>query len=233
MYYYPRYYDASMLLMIPCLIIAFYAQAKVKSTYAKYSAIASSRGITGAQAAMTLLRQYGINDVRVAMISGALSDNYDPRKKILNLSENVYSSASLAALAVAAHETGHAVQHHEQYLPLTIRSAIVPVVQFGSALAMPLCIMGMFFGIFFVHIGIALFAAVVLFQLVTLPVEFNASSRAIAMLESNGLITSAEVKGTKSVLDAAALTYVAALLSGIMQLIRLWLIYGQRQSRRR
>ena len=230
--YYPYYYDWTMLLLIPGMILAMYAQYKINSVYSKYSQVASSRRITGAEAAAILLRSNGVTGVSIQMVQGKLSDHFDPKKKVLALSSDVYQGFSLASLAVAAHETGHALQHHEGYKPLAIRSAIVPVAQFGSTLAIPLCFIGMFVSMYLVHIGIALFAGVVLFQLITLPVEFNASNRAIAMLEREGFVQQNEVSGTQAVLNAAALTYVAALITGILQLLRLWLIYGNRNQRR-
>jgi Zn-dependent membrane protease YugP len=220
-----------MLLLIPGMLIAVYAQSRVRSAFARYLKVASVRGITGGEAARELLRLNGITDVSVDTVQGTLSDHYDPGKKKLFLSRDVYQGSSLASLAVAAHETGHAIQHREHYLPLTVRSAIVPVARFGSTLALPLCILGMIFSLFLVHVGIALFAGVVVFQLVTLPVEFDASKRAMVMLEGNGMITGEEVSGASSVLRAAALTYVAALMTSLLQLLRLLLIFGGRRRR--
>jgi Zn-dependent membrane protease YugP len=228
MYY---FYDWTMLLLIPGILIAGYAQARVQSAYARYSQVISAKRMTGAEAARTLLQENGIRDVSVDAVKGTLSDHYDPRKKKLNLSHEIYHGSSLAALAVAAHETGHALQHHERYMPLSLRSAIVPVAQIGSNLALPLCIIGMFLSLVLVHVRIALFAGVVLFQLVTLPVEFDASKRGMAMLEHYGMITGDEVKGASAVLKAAALTYVAALMVSLLQLLRLLFIFGGRRRR--
>jgi Zn-dependent membrane protease YugP len=177
------------------------------------------------------LKSNGIFNVPVEAVQGTLSDHYDPRKKTLGLSQEVYYGTSLASLAVAAHETGHALQHHRNYVPLKIRWAIVPVARFGSSLALPLCLIGMFVSIFLVHLGIALFVGVVLFQLVTLPVEFDASHRAMVMLETHGMITQDEAKGASAVLKAAALTYVAALMVSLLQLARLLILFGGRRRR--
>jgi Zn-dependent membrane protease YugP len=229
MYY---YYDWTMLLLIPGMLIAMFAQARVKSAFARYLKAPSAKGTTGAAAARELLGRNGIADVSVHVVQGTLSDHYDPRNKKLFLSGEVYHGTSLASLAVAAHETGHAVQHKEHYPPLAFRSAIVPVARFGSALAFPLCILGMFFSLFLVHVGIALFAGVVIFQLATLPVEFDASRRAMVMLENYGMLTRDEIPGASSVLKAAALTYVAALMMSLLQLLRLLLLFGGRRRRR-
>jgi Zn-dependent membrane protease YugP len=213
------------------LLIAGYAQVRVQSAYTRYSRVFSAKRVTGAEAARELLKQNGVDNVSVGVVQGTLSDHYDPRKKTLNLSQDVYHGTSLAALAIAAHETGHALQHHERYMPLSLRSAIVPIAQIGSNLAIPLCIIGLFVSLFLVHVGIALFAGVVLFQLVTLPVEFDASKRGMVMLEHYGMITRDEVKGASAVLRAAALTYVAALMMSLLQLLRLLVIVGGRRRR--
>jgi Zn-dependent membrane protease YugP len=225
------YYDWTMLLLIPGMLIAMYAQARVKSAFARYLKVASAKGTTGAAAARELLGKNGITDVSVHAVRGTLSDHYDPGKKKLFLSGEVYNGTSLASLAVAAHETGHAVQHKEHYPPLALRSAIVPVARIGSTLALPLCILGMFFSLFLTHVGIALFAGVVIFQLATLPVEFDASRRAMVMLESYGMLGREEIPGASSVLRAAALTYVAALMVSLLQLLRLVLLFGGRRRR--
>lgn len=224
--YYP-FFDSSMLLVIPGILLALYAQMKVKSTYARYSQVAAARKVNGAQVARAILDSQGLDDVAVEMTQGQLTDHYDPRTKKVRLSPDVYQGYSLASLGVAAHETGHAVQHSVGYLPLNIRHSLVPVANFGSTLAFPLFFLGLFLsspGL--LQIGIYLFAAVVLFQLVTLPVEFNASSRALGILQNQGYISGSEVAGTKSVLDAAALTYVAAALVGLLNLLRLLAISG-------
>lgn len=224
--YYP-FFDSSMLLVIPGILLALYAQMKVKSTYARYSQVAAVRKVNGAQVARAILDSQGLDDVDVEMTQGQLTDHYDPRTRKVRLSQDVYQGYSLASLGVAAHETGHAVQHAVGYLPLNIRHSLVPVANFGSTLAFPLFVLGLFLsspGL--LQIGIYLFAAVVLFQVVTLPVEFNASSRALGILQNQGYISGSEVSGTKAVLDAAALTYVAAALVGLLNLLRLLMISG-------
>lgn len=224
--YYPLF-DSSMLIVIPGIILAMYAQAKVQSTFARFSRVASTRGLSGAAVARSILQSRGMGHVNVEMIQGHLGDHYDPVKKSVRLSPEVYTGSSLASLGVAAHETGHAIQHSVGYLPLNIRHSLVPVANFGSTLAFPLFILGLFMaspGL--MRFGIYLFAAVVLFQLVTLPVEFNASRRALAVLADSGYITPAEISGTRAVLNAAALTYVAAALVGLLSLVRLILLSG-------
>jgi len=222
---YLPFYDSTMLLLIPGIILAFYAQTKVKSTFERFSKVNSVKRTTGAEVARAILDSEGLKHVNVEMIDGKLSDHYDPRQKVLRLSPEVYRGSSLASLGVAAHETGHAIQHATGYWPLNIRHSLVPVANFGSKLAFPLFVIGLLFASTgLVNLGIYMFSAVVLFQLVTLPVEFNASKRAIAILEGQGYITSSEVAGTKSVLDAAALTYVAAALVGLLSLLRLILL---------
>ncbi|MFZ5640064.1 MAG: zinc metallopeptidase [Bacillota bacterium] len=220
-------WDPSMIILIPGLILAMYAQFKVQNTFSKYAHLAAASGLSGAQVAKKLLEQAGIYDVSVEMTPGHLTDHYDPRKKALRLSEPVYHGTSLAALGVAAHETGHAVQHDVGYLPLNIRSIFVPIAQFGSTLAFPLFLVGFFLRTdWLIYAGIYAFTAVVLFQLVTLPVEFNASGRALEALESGGYVSAVEAGHAKKVLDAAALTYVAAALMGVLQLVRLLVISG-------
>lgn len=226
------YWDPTYLLILPGLILAMYAQAKISSAYATYSRVRSQRGASGCQVARALLEDQGIYDVEVVMGQGQLTDHYDPRTKKVVLSPGVYQSDSLAALAVAAHETGHAMQHNEGYLPLSVRSLMAPVVQIASTAAIPLFILGLFFSFTLTKVGIYLFAAVVLFQIVTLPVEFNASSRALAALERYRFVTPEEYPGAKKVLSAAALTYVAAVLTSLLQLMRLLIIsgYGRRED---
>ncbi len=225
--FYGPFFDPTMLIVIPGILLAMYAQYKVSSTFEHFSRVASSRGLTGAAVAREILRQQGLDHVEVEMTEGHLSDHYDPRTKVVRLSPQVYRGTSLAALGVAAHETGHAIQHDVGYLPLNIRHSLLPVASFGSNLALPLFILGLILASpTLVKFGVYLFAAVVLFQLVTLPVEFNASSRALAVLEGRGFITRAEVPGTKAVLDAAALTYVAAALVAVLNLVRLLLLSG-------
>lgn len=222
--FYP-FWDPTYLILIPGLIFALYAQGKVKSTFARYSRVASSSGLTGADVAERLLRGKGINDVRIERTGNTLGDHYDPRGKVLRLSPEVYGSNSLAALGVAAHETGHAIQHQEGYFPLHLRSSLVPVANFGSAAAFPILFIGILFSSkFLINIGIYAFTAVVLFQLVTLPVEFNASARAVSLLEGSGFISGREVVPTKKVLGAAALTYLAGALTALLSLLRLLLL---------
>jgi Zn-dependent membrane protease YugP len=226
-------FDPTFIILIPGLILAMYAQFKVQSTFTRYTKVNASAGLTGGEVARRLLEQAGIHDVTVEMTPGHLTDHYDPRKRALRLSEQVYQGHTLAALGVAAHETGHAIQHREAYLPMNIRSMFVPAAQFGSTLAFPLFLIGFFLKTdWLIMTGIYAFSAVVLFQLVTLPVEFNASNRALAALESGGYVSSTEAGHAKKVLDAAALTYVAAALMGVLQLVRLLLISGLLGGRR-
>lgn len=226
------FWDPTYIIIIPGLLIAMVAQAKVQSAYQKYSRVRSASGASGMQVARQLLEDQGIYDVKVEIGQGQLTDHYDPKEKVIRLSPGVYQGNSLAALAVAAHETGHAIQHNEGYVPLGLRSAIAPGVQFASVLAIPLFLIGLFFSYTLTKVGIYLFAAVVVFQIITLPVEFNASSRAMAALDRHGFITPEEYPGTKSVLSAAALTYVAAVLVSVLQLLRLLAIagYGRRDD---
>jgi len=224
---FPFVFDPYIIILIPGLILAVYAQFKVKSTFAKYSRVRAQSGITGAQVAKRLLEEAGIHDVSVELTGGHLSDHYDPRKKALRLSQEVYNGASLASLGVAAHETGHAIQHDRGYIPLNIRAMFVPVAQLGSTMAFPLFLIGLFMNSgWLLWAGIYLFTAVVLFQVVTLPVEFNASSRALEVLQSGGYISPDEAGGARKVLNAAALTYVAAAIMGLLQLVRLLLLSG-------
>lgn len=227
------YFDPTYILVLIGVILTIAASAKVKSTYAKYSKVRSMSGMTGAQAAERILNSAGIYDVRIEHISGDLTDHYDPRNKVLRLSDSVYGSASVAAVGVAAHECGHAIQDQKDYAPLRLRGALVPVANFGSNLAWPLIIIGCIFGAFssLITVGIVLFSAAVIFQLVTLPVEFNASSRAVNILETTGILGSEEIQGTKKVLSAAALTYVAGAAAAILQLLRLVILFGGRSDR--
>ncbi len=214
-----------MMLLLPALILSVYAQWKVSSTFKKMSERRAASGMTGAQVARMLLQRNGIDDVKVETVPGSLSDHYDPTNKVLRLSEPVYDSNSLAALGVAAHETGHAIQHHTAYSALSLRSTILPVANIGSKLAIPLFLGGMLMRMdILVTIGIVMFLGAVAFTLVTLPVEFNASRRALAQLTSGGFLRNDEIQGAKSVLDAAALTYVAAAAMAVVQLIRLIMI---------
>ena len=218
--------------MIPAIILALYAQARVKGTYARYSRIMAQSGLTGAEAARSLLNTGGAGDVPVERIAGQLTDNYDPRKKVLRLSEGVYDGRSLAALGIAAHETGHALQHHNHYAPLQFRNGFFPVANIGSSLAFPLFFIGLLTSSrgpsVLMDIGILLFTAAVLFSVVTLPVEFNASKRAVHILETQGLLNGQEIAGARKVLSAAALTYVAATATAILWLVRMLIIRGSR-----
>ena len=219
------FYDWTYLLMIPGLLLGIWAQAKVNGAYQKYSRVMSRSGITAAEAAHRLLRQNGNTRVNVEKVAGQLTDHYDPRSETLRLSDGVYHSSSLAALGIAAHEAGHAMQKFEDYAPMRLRNAIVPVVQIGSRLYMPLFIMGLIFSWEpLVNVGIIAFALTLIFSLITLPVEFDASRRGVKMLLSGGFITSQEVPQVKSVLSAAAMTYVAAAITSLLQLLRLVLL---------
>ncbi len=216
-----------LIFLIPALLISVYAQFKVKTTFNKYSQVRSSRGTTGAQAASALLQRNGMGGmVPIRAIAGSLSDNYDPRSRTLNLSESVYGSNSIAAIGVAAHEVGHAIQHNEKYGPLELRHAIVPVTNFASSASFPLLLLGMLMqNTNLIMIGIILFSAVVVFHIVTLPVELNASHRAVLQLADSGLISSDEVPMVKRVLGAAAFTYLAATLVAIANLLYYILIF--------
>ncbi len=217
-----------ILLLAPALILTLYAQYKVKSTFAKMSQVRAASGMTGAKVAQNLLLRNNITDVKVEAVEGNLTDHYDPVHKVLRLSSNVYASNSLAAIGVAAHETGHAIQHKIAYGPLKLRQTMYPLANIGSTLAMPLFIIGLVVSFKpLLDIGIILFAAAVFFTLVTLPVEFDASKRALAQLASNGYVSSEEIGGAKRVLNAAALTYVAAAAMAVLQLVRLLLIRGR------
>lgn len=228
-----RYWDPTYFLVLIGAVICLLASARVKSTFRKYSHVRSMAGLTGAQAAERILRSAGISDVQIQQVSGELTDHYDPRNKVLRLSDSVYGSDSVAAVGVAAHECGHAIQHHTGYMPLSLRTAIVPVANLGSALAWPLIIIGLLFtrgtGSVLITAGIICFSAAVLFQLVTLPVEFNASGRALRILGDTGVLGTEEVRDTRKVLSAAALTYVAGAAAAILQLLRLVLLFGGRQ----
>lgn len=242
--YYGGYYgmmgwwDPTYWLVAIGAVICLIASAKVNSTYKKYQNVRSASGMTGAQAAEEILRANQIFDVRVGHVSGNLTDHYDPKNKVLNLSDTVYGSTSVAAIGVAAHECGHAVQHAEGYYPLTLRTMIVPVANIGSTMAWPLIILGMLFGGFgsssgsfgyyMIQLGIIFFSFAVLFQLVTLPVEFNASNRAMRILGSRGILSQDELKKTRKVLSAAAMTYVASAAAAILQLLRLIILFGGR-----
>ena len=231
--YYGYYFDPTYLLVILGVLISLWASAKVKTTYAKYSKVRSMSGMTGAQAASRILQSAGLYDVRIEHISGDLTDHYDPKARVLRLSDTVYGSPSVAAIGVAAHECGHAIQDQEEYAPLKIRSALVPVANFGTQAAWPIILIGLLFGSsqFLLNLGILMFSLGVLFQLVTLPVEFNASGRALTILRDSGILYGEEVGKTKKVLSAAAMTYVAAAAASILSLLRLIILFGGRRDR--
>lgn len=219
------FFDSSFIILIPAMIIAAWAQFKVSSTFNKYSKYGSRNGYTGAQVARMLLDSNSLYDVPVEVVPGRLTDHYDPSKRVMRLSQEVYYGNSVASIGVAAHETGHAIQHKERYTALVVRNSIVPAVNFGSNASWILFLLGMVFGMKgLISIGILLFTVVVAFQVITLPVEFNASNRALKVLENKGVLYGDELKGAKSVLSAAAMTYVAAALTSISELIRLILI---------
>lgn len=216
------YFDRSFIILIPALLVAAYAQYKVSSTFNNYSRYTSRNGYTGAQVARMLLDASGLYDVPVELIPGKLSDHYDPGARVMRLSQEVYYGNSVASIGVAAHETGHAIQHKERYFPLVLRNSIVPIANFGSNASWILFILGFMFGIRgLVSLGIILFTGVVVFQLVTLPVELNASSRALKILERRSILYGDELEGARKVLGAAAMTYVAAALTAIANLLRL------------
>ena len=227
-YFFDSYY---FILIIPAMIIAAWAQARVSSTFNRYSRVPTQRGLTGYDAARSILDANGLYDIQIERVSGKLTDHYDPGAHVIRLSDSVYQSASVASVGVAAHEAGHAVQYAEKYLPITVRAAIIPITQIGSNLSIPLILAGVFlsYGIL-INIGIILFATVTVFQLVTLPVEYNASRRAIATLSQGGYVTASEEAGVRKVLNAAALTYVAALIVAIANLLRLILLFGGRRD---
>lgn len=226
--YYPL--DPTYILVLIGVALTLLASAMVKTTFNKYSRVRSLSGMTGAQAAERILRNAGINDVRIEPINGQLTDHYDPKSKVLRLSESVYAQTSVAAIGVAAHECGHAIQHAHAYVPLQLRGAIVPAANFGATISWPLIILGVFLGNsqILISLGILLFSVSVMFQLITLPVEFNASRRAVVILDDNGILDQSELRKTKKVLSAAALTYVAAAASAILQLLRLLYLFGGR-----
>jgi uncharacterized protein len=223
--------DPTFLLLIPAFILALYAQAKVRGAYAKYGQVASSSRLTGAQAAYQLLQQAGAGEVTIEKTPGQLTDHYDPRKRVLRLSQGVHDSPSIAALGIAAHETGHAIQHHQHYQPMYLRSLIYPVASIGSTLAFPLFFIGFITGSgskTLMDLGILLFSGAVAFSVVTLPVEFNASKRALALLEERRFLTPDEMVGARKVLGAAALTYVASTAMAAVQLLRMFILRSSR-----
>ena len=234
--------DWTVLVLIPAMIFAFWAQINVQMTFSRFKQVRNRRGLTAADVARRILDANGLNYVQIQRVSGELTDHYDPRAQVVRLSDSVYDSTSVAAIGVAAHEVGHACQHAQDYVPLRIRSAIIPMTRIGSMLAMPVFILGLLFaqlslygnmvGDVFMMLGILLFSLSTLFQLVTLPTEFNASARALKTLESYGILDGDELVGARSTLRAAALTYVAALASSLASLLRLLLIFGGSRSRR-
>ena len=219
------FWDPTMIIVLPALLLAIYAQLRVQSTYARFSQVPIANGLTGAQVAQEILRRNGLSEVEIDRTDGVLSDHYDPRTRTLSLSADVHDGISVASAGVAAHETGHAIQHAREYAPLALRSAMVPTVQFGSWLAWPLFILGLFIhsGVM-VQLGILIYSAAVAFAVVTLPVEFDASARAMRALREEGLVSPEELRGVRSVLTAAALTYIAAAAMAILQLLRMLLL---------
>ncbi len=234
-YYYYGFDWTYLYIVLPCLLISLWASARVNSTFRKYSQQISRRNLTGAQAALRVLSSNGITDVRIERVSGNLTDHYDPRTNVIRLSDSVYDSATTAAVGVACHEAGHAVQYAHGYFPIKIRSAIIPITNIGSKLAMPLILIGILFTSFgsfsdtIIYAGIACFSLSLIFQLVTLPVEFNASRRALNAIRDAELLTEEELKGAKKTLSAAAMTYVAATAVAFAQLLRLMLLFGRRR----
>ena len=232
------YFDWTyVVLVLPCVLLSLWASSSVNSTFNKYSKQFSRRGITGAQAAERVLRANGVTGVRIDRVNGNLTDHYDPKANVIRLSDSVYGSTSTAAIGVACHEAGHAVQYAQSYAPIKLRAAIIPVTNIGSKLAMPLILIGILLSAFeglsfgFVYLGIACFGLSLVFQLVTLPVEFNASRRAMSAIEGGELLTAEEARGAKKTLTAAAMTYVAATAVSLAQLLRLVLIFGGRRRR--
>ena len=228
---YPFFFDPTILLLIPALILAIWAQMKVKGAYAQYSRVMARNGMTAKDVARRILDENGLYNIPVERTAGSLTDHYDPRGKVLRLSETVYNSPSIAAIGVAAHEAGHALQDAGAYAPLKVRNSIVPVVNLGSGMAFPLFFIGFLFGApVLMDVGILFFVGVLVFHLVTLPVEYNASGRALKILSGTGILASDEMKGAKAVLNAAALTYVAATVMAALQLVRLLLLRGMRND---
>ena len=227
------YYDPTYILVLIGAVLSLWASATVKSTYNKYSRVYSYSGLTGAQAAAQILRQAGIYDVRIEHVSGNLTDHYDPKARVLRLSDSVYGSNSVAAIGVAAHECGHAIQDQEDYVPLRFRSAFVPVANLGTQVAFPILLLGVFLGSshFLIQVGLLCFFFGVLFQLITLPVEFNASGRAVRILRETGMMSDDELSKTKKVLSAAAMTHVAAAAASILSMLRLIILFGGNRRR--
>ncbi len=224
-YFYFDYYY--LILVVPALLLAIWAQVQVKTTYRKYSRVPNSRGMTGAYAAQAVLNFYGITDVRIERVSGNLTDHYDPRSKVIRLSDGVYNSSTVAAIGIACHEAGHAAQHAENYAPIKIRNAIIPVCNIGSTIGIPLALIGWIFSFsILIYVGLGLYAAVFIFQVATLPIEFNASRRAIKVIDETQLLRDDEIGGAKKVLAAAAMTYVASMMVSLANLLRLLLRFS-------
>ncbi len=220
-----------IILVIPAMLISVWAQFKVKSTYKKYSGVQNAKNITGAYAAQAVLTHYGITDVRIERVAGTLSDHYDPKSKVIRLSDGVYSSNSIAAIGIACHEAGHAAQHAQNYVPIKVRNSLIPLCNIGSTLGVPLALFGYILGFEpLISIGLLLYAAITVFQLVTLPVEFNASRRALKVIDETNLLYDDENSGAKKVLIAAAMTYVAAMLVSLANLLRLILRFNRRRN---
>ena len=236
MYYYYGFDWTYVVLVLPCILLSLWASANVNSTFKRYSGQYSRRGLTGAQAAERVLRSNGVTNVRIERVSGNLTDHFDPRSNVFRLSDNVYGNTSTAAIGVACHEAGHAVQYAQDYAPIRIRSAVIPATNLGSKLAMPLILLGLLIGFkgdlsyFLVYLGIGCFGLSLVFQLVTLPVEFDASRRAMAAIAQSELLTEEEQRGARKTLSAAALTYVAATAVALSQLLRLLLLFGGRRK---
>ncbi len=225
------YWDWTMILVIPGLLLGLWAQMRVSSAFKKYSAVHARNGMSAEEVARSMLNRADCGDVSVRSVSGNLTDHYDPRNNTLRLSDGVYGSTSVAAIGVAAHECGHAMQQHEGYAPLKLRSALVPVVNLGSNLYFPIFLLGLLFSWEpLLYVGIACFALTLVFSLVTLPVEFNASGRALRVLEQQGYLSGEEMDGARAVLNAAAMTYVAAAISSLLQLVRLLIIARDRRD---
>ena len=238
----PYYYGFDwtyLVLVLPCVILSLWASANVNSTFSRYSRQFSQRSITGAQAAEQVLRANGIYNVRIERVSGNLTDHFDPKTNVIRLSDNVFGSTSTAAIGVACHEAGHAVQYAQDYAPIRLRSAVIPATNLGSKLAMPLILIGLLLSALgdisytLIYLGIACFGLSLVFQLITLPVEFNASNRAMAAIAQGGLLTAEEQKGARKTLQAAALTYVAATATALAQLLRLLILFGNKNNRNR
>ena len=239
--YYPYYYGFDwtyLVLVLPCLILSMWASARVNSTFKRYAKQISSQHITGAEAAMRVLRAGGVYNVRIERVAGNLTDHYDPKANVIRLSDSVYDSPSTAAIGVACHEAGHAIQYAEHYGPIKFRAAIIPITNIGTKIAMPLILIGIlvsalgYFSTAIVYLGIACFGLSFVFQLVTLPVEFNASRRALEAIDAAEILTDDERRGAKKTLSAAAMTYVAAAATAFAQLLRLVLLFGRRSNRR-